>query len=148
MGQPAATGGFVADLVRQIRAGDAYGRYDSLGEEALLKPYILTKEERQAIPVLGDLDEATQGRLRDFYQAVCAAIERETGVMVGCLLDMSHEGFGRVILFAGRLIPVGRTLRDAHRFGFPSREKLAEEGERLVRSAVEMLRRFPEVAAL
>lgn len=141
-------GGFLAELIQQIRAGDPYGRYDGLGEEALLKPYILAKEERQAIPVIGDLDPATEGRLRNFYQAVCAAVERETGVMVSCVLDLSHEGFGRVVLFAGRLVVVSKTLRDAHRFGFPSREKLAEEGERLIRSAVEMLRRFPEVAAL
>ncbi len=146
--QGTTTGGFIGELIRQIRAADPYGGYDGVSEEALLRPYLLMEDERQAIPVIGDVDAATVARLRNFYQAVAASIERETGTMVGYLLDVSHEGFGRVVLFAGRLVLVSRTLRDAHRFGFVSREQLAAEGETLVRAGVEVLRRFPEVAAL
>jgi probable nitrogen fixation protein len=66
--------------------------------------------------------------------------------MVSPMMKMSHEGFGRMILTAGRLIVVNKQLRDVHRFGFPTMEKLAEEGEKLVKSAEEMIERFPEVA--
>lgn len=148
MGEATTASGFLAELVRQIRASDPYGGYDGLSEEALLRPYLLSAERRQAIPTFGELDEETEGRLRSFYQAVAAAIERETGAVVSCVLDMNREGFGRVVLFAGRLVLIDRTVRDAHRFGFPSRERLVAEGERLVRSGVETLRRHPEVAAL
>jgi hypothetical protein len=41
---------------------------------------------------------------------------------------------------------VSRTLRDAQRFGFESFEKLAEEGEKLTKSGVEFIQRFPEAA--
>jgi probable nitrogen fixation protein len=41
------------------------------------------------------------------------------------MTKMSHEGFGRTVLTTGRLIVVNRYLRDVHRFGFPSLEKLA-----------------------
>ncbi len=148
LAQDTASGGFLAELIRQIRASDPYGGFDGLSEEALLRPYLLTAERRQALPLLGDLDQATEGRLRNFYQAVAAAIEKETGAMVNYVLDLSHEGFGRVVLFAGRLVLLSKTLRDAHRFGFASREQLAAEGEKLVRAGVEALRRFPEVAAV
>lgn len=148
MEQETVTSTFVRALVQQIRASDPYGRLDAMSEEILLKPYIVSKEERQAIPIIGDIDKEVEGRLRAFYNAAAAAIEQETGVMVSSLLEMSHEGFGRVILYAGRLILVSKTLRDAHRFGFPTVEKLAAEGEKLVRAGVEMLQRFPEVAQL
>jgi probable nitrogen fixation protein len=61
-------------------------------------------------------------------------------------MKMSHEGFGRMVLIAGRLIVVNKQLRDVHRFGFPSMEKLAEEGEKLVNAGIDMINRYSEVA--
>jgi probable nitrogen fixation protein len=81
-----------------------------------------------------------------FYSAVGMAVERATGVMVSPMMKMSHEGFGRMILTAGRLIIVNKHLRDVHRFGFPTMEKMAEEGDKLVGAGVEMIKKFPEVA--
>jgi probable nitrogen fixation protein len=46
---------------------------------------------------------------------------------------------------AGRLMVVNKHLRDVHRFGFESMEKLAAEGEKLVAAGVEMIRQFPDV---
>jgi probable nitrogen fixation protein len=66
--------------------------------------------------------------------------------MVSPMMKMSHEGFGRMVLIAGRLIAVNKQLRDVHRFGFASIEKLAEEGQKLVDAGVAMVERFPEVA--
>jgi probable nitrogen fixation protein len=61
-------------------------------------------------------------------------------------MKMHHEGFGRMVLIAGRLIVVNKQLRDVHRFGFPSLEKLASEGEKLVAQGGEMIDRYSEVA--
>jgi probable nitrogen fixation protein len=74
------------------------------------------------------------------------SIERASGVMVTPMMKMHHEGFGRIVLIAGRLIVVNKQLRDVHRFGFPSMEKLAEEGEKLVAAGVDMINKYPEVA--
>jgi len=59
---------------------------------------------------------------------------------------MSHEGFGRMVLIGGRLVVVNKNLRDVHRFGFPSREKLLEEAEKLILQGTEMIERYKEVA--
>ena len=100
--------------------------------------------KRQAIPIVGDPDPETAARL--FYNAVGLSIERASGVMVTPMMKMSHEGFGRMVLIAGRLIVVNKQLRDVHRFGFPSMEKLAQEGEKLVAAGVDMINKYPEVA--
>jgi len=50
-----------------------------------------------------------------------------------------------MVLMAGRLVVVNKYLRDVHRFGFESMEKLAEEGEKVVAAGVAMIRQFPEV---
>jgi probable nitrogen fixation protein len=59
---------------------------------------------------------------------------------------MHHEGFGRMVLTAGRLVVVNKHLRDVHRFGYPSFAKLAEEGDKAVASGIEMIGKYREVA--
>jgi probable nitrogen fixation protein len=97
------------------------------------------------MPLMGDPDPDILWRLELFYNAVGLAIERETGVIATPLMKMHHEGFGRMVLIAGRLVVVNKHLRDVHRFGFESIDKLSDEGEKLVSAGVEMVRKYPEV---
>ena len=92
---------------------------------------------------MGDPDPETLWRLELFYNAVALSIERETRIMVSPMMKMHHEGFGRMILSAGRLIVVNKHMRDVHRFGFDNLGKLAEEGDKLVDAGVEMIRKYP-----
>jgi probable nitrogen fixation protein len=143
---PATESVFFKELIKQWRAQDTHGTWDNKTDLDLLEPYVMDKEKRKQIPMMGDPDPETLWRLELFYNAVGLAIERETGIMVSPMMKMHHEGFGRMILAAGRLIVINKHLRDVHRFGFPSYEKLAEEGDKLVASGVEMIRKYPEVA--
>jgi len=137
---------FVKELIKQWRAQDAHGAWDRKSDLQLLEPYILDKERRKQIPLLGDPDPETIWRLELFYNAIGLSIERATGVMVTPMMKIHHEGFGRMILAAGRLIVVNKQLRDLHRFGFNSLDKLAEEGAKFVAMGVEMVNKYPEVA--
>jgi len=137
---------FVQQLIKQLRAQDTNGTWDNKSDLQLLKPYIHTAEERRALPILGDPDPETLWHLEIFYNAIAVAIERETGQMVSPMMKMSHEGFGRMVLIAGRLVVVNKQLRDVHRFGFPSLEKLAQAGGKFFDEAVAMIRAYPEVA--
>ncbi|RQN36316.1 NifX-associated nitrogen fixation protein [Paraburkholderia tropica] len=137
---------FVQQLVRQLRAQDTHGTWEGKSDLKLLKPYILTSEERRAIPIMGDPDPETLWHLELFYNAIAVAIERETGQMVSPMMKMSHEGFGRMVLIAGRLVVVNKQLRDVHRFGFASLAKLAEAGGKFLSEAVEMIRAYPAIA--
>ncbi len=145
---PAADQTFVKELVKQWRAQDMHGAWEGKSDLDLLEPYILDKEKRRQMPIMGDPDPETLWRLELFYNAVGLAIERATGVMVSPMMKMHHEGFGRMVLIAGRLVVVNKHLRDVHRFGFPSLEKLEEEGEKFVAAAVEMIRKYPDVAKI
>lgn len=137
---------FVQQLVKQMRAQDTHGQWEGKSDLKILKPFILTPEERRAIPIMGDPDPETLWHLEIFYNAIAVAIERETGQMVSPMMKMSHEGFGRMVLIAGRLVVVNKQLRDVHRFGFPSLAKLAEAGGKFLTEAVTMIRTYPEVA--
>lgn len=137
---------FVQQLIRQMRAQDTHGTWEGRTDLQILKPFILSPEERRAIPIMGDPDPETLWHLELFYNAIAVAIERETGQMVSPMMKMSHEGFGRMVLIAGRLVVVNKQLRDVHRFGFPSLAKLAEAGGKFFDEAVEMIRTYPAVA--
>ena len=64
----------------------------------ILADFIVTKEQRRQIPIIGDPDPDMLGRVEKFYIAVGLDIERATGRMASPMMKMSHEGFGRVVL--------------------------------------------------
>ena len=107
--------------------------------------FIITKEQRREIPIIGDPDPDIMNRVEKFYIAVGLDIERVTGRMASPMMKMSHEGFGRVILTVGRLVVISKSLRDVHRFGFENFEKLAEAGEKLVEEAKTWIDAYPNV---
>jgi probable nitrogen fixation protein len=137
---------FIRELVKQLRAQDTHGTWEGKSDAKLLEPYILTAEQRRALPMMGDPDPETLWRLELFHNAIGLSIERATGCMVSPMMKMSHEGFGRAVLTAGRLIVVNRHLRDVHRFGFRDLAKLAEAGNKLVAEGIRMVETYKEVA--
>jgi probable nitrogen fixation protein len=107
---------------------------------------VLTKERKREIPVVGDPDEITLARVKSFYNAIASTIENETGLMAVPMINLTHEGFGRAIVMVGKLIVVDKTLRDIHRFGFPSLEKMCEQSDKLVDKAKDLIERFGDAA--
>lgn len=136
---------FIQELVKQWRAQDTHGTWEGKSDEALLAPYIVTREQRRQMPIMGDPDPDILWRLELFYNAVGLAIERRTGTIATPMMKMHHEGFGRMVLIAGRLIVLSKHLRDVHRFGFESMDALAAEGDKLVNDGVAMIESFPDV---
>lgn len=139
---------FAVEMVRQMRALDTYGTYDEWSVAKILEPYVLTKEMRREIPVIGDPDEITLARVKAFYNAIAAMIEKECGQMAVPMINLSHEGFGRAIITVGKLVVMDRTLRDVHRFGFESISKMKDEADKLLSVALEIVGKYSEVAQL
>ncbi len=137
---------FVSELIKVLRAQDTHGTWEGKSDLQLLGPYILTAEQRRELPIIGDPDPEILWRMELFYNAVGVAIERATGNMVSPMMKMSHEGFGRMVLLAGRLVVVNKQLRDVHRFGFASLAKLADAGGKFFTEGVSMVRQYPDVA--
>lgn len=137
---------FVKQLVKIWRAEDSHGTWEGKSDLDLLEPYILDKEKRHTLPIVGDPDPDTVWRVELFFNAVALSIEKATGVMIQPMLKMHHEGFGRMVLIGGRLIVVNKQLRDVHRFGFENLAKLAAEGDKYVADGTRMIRKFPDAA--
>lgn len=139
---------FATEMTRQIRAIDTYGTYDNLSVVEILEPFVLTKEMKREIPVIGDPDEIILSRVKGFYNAIASMIERECGLMAVPLLNLSYEGFGRVIITVGKLVVVDKSLRDVHRFGFPSLAKMKEDADKILMTALGIIGEHGDVANL
>lgn len=145
---PVLDSDFANEMVRQMRAIDTYGTYDDWSASKILEPFVLTKEMKREIPIVGDPDEITLARVKAFYNAIAALIEKECGLMAVPMLNLSHEGFGRVIITVGKLLVLDKTLRDVHRFGFPSLSKMKDEGDKLLSVALEIIGKYSDVAGM
>ena len=145
---PALSGEFAGEIARQMRAIDTYGTYDNSENVEILDPFIMTKERKREIPVVGDPDEITLARVKAYYNSLAVMIEKRTELMAVPMLNLTHEGFGRAIVSVGKLIVIDRTLRDVHRFGFASLARMQEEADKLVEKAVALIEANLAVAKL
>ncbi|MAK92984.1 MAG: hypothetical protein CMI08_10340 [Oceanospirillaceae bacterium] len=138
----------IRQIVVQLRAMDSYGTYDTWTDDKVLDPLILTKARRREIPVVGDPDETVIARVKAFYNAIAVTIEGQCGLMAVPVINLTHEGFGRAMIIVGKLVVLDKTLRDVHRFGFDSLEKLIDEMEKLSTKAVALIEEHRVVAKL
>lgn len=145
---PVITTDFGQELVKQLRALDSYGTYEDASDAQILDPFVLTKERKREIPVIGDPDELVMARVQAFYNAIAVMVEKECGKMAVPFINIGHEGFGRVLITVGKLVVLDRALRDVHRFGFASLSKMKDEGDKYLSVALELVGEYDKVAGL
>jgi probable nitrogen fixation protein len=136
----------VQDMIKQLRAIDTFGTYDGWTEARIIDPVVLTKERKQGIPVIGDPDETTIARVKAYYNSLSTLIEKKSGLMAMPMINITHEGFGRALIMVGKLIVVDKVLRDVHRWGFPSLEKLCEQADSTVEKALGLIEKYKNAA--
>ena len=139
---------FAIEMVRQMRALDAYGTYDNWSSNEILDPFVLTKQQKREIPAVGDPDEIVMSRVKAFYNAIAALIEKECGLMAVPTINLTHEGFGRALITVGKLVVMDKTVRDVHRFGFTTLSKMKDEADKILSVALEIVGEYPRVAGL
>ena len=148
MSDPLMDTDFIKEMSRQMRAIDTHGTRSGRSLEEVLEPFVLTREKKAEMPIIGDPDEETLARVKVFYNAIAVLIEKECGLMAAPIFQISHEGFGRVLIIVGKLVALDRTLRDLHRFGFASLSKMKTEADTQLSIALERVGNYPAVAGL
>ena len=130
---------FIKEMLRQTRALDNYGQWDGKAPPQILDSYVLTRERKREIPVIGDPDDQIVARVKAFHNAIAVLIEKECGLMAVPYVMLTHEGFGRALIVVGKLLVMERTLRDVHRFGFESLSKMKTEADKYLSVALEVI---------
>ncbi len=143
----ALTRPFCTALLALIRAQDRSGAMESDTDEELLAPFIVTKVQKRDIPMFGDPDPDILMRVEQIYMAVCWLIEQQTGIAAAPIMNIHHEGWGRIVILTGRLVAVNAHVRELHRFGYENLVQMETKALKLVEEGINAIRQFPDVAA-
>lgn len=134
---------FIDTLISQVRALDQFGTWANKSDENILtEKYVKTKEQLKDIPVIADIDEMQVQDIRLIFQAIALAFEKKTGIMCSVVMEMSHEGFGRAVVVADKIVITNKFFKDAHRYSFRTYDKLVEEGEKMLNSAIKIYEEY------
>jgi probable nitrogen fixation protein len=134
---------YLETLIGQVRALDQFGTWANKDDkEILCEKYVKTKEQLKDIPVIADIDEMQIQDIRLIFQALALAFEKETGIMCSVVMEMSHEGFGRAVVIADKIVIVNKFFKDAHRYSFRTYEKLEDEGQKMLDSAIKIYEEY------
>jgi probable nitrogen fixation protein len=139
-------GPVVTALLRLLRAQDHSGAWEGEPDDLLLAPFVVPKAKKRQLPLIGNPDPDVLWRVGLYFGAVAWEIERQSGRAVQPMMDINHEGWGRVALIAGRLVAVKAHLRELHRFGFESLDDLEAKAAKLVAEGVAAITTHPAVA--
>ncbi len=130
---------FWQSLIRQVRAIDQWGSWDSWTDEKIInQKYIRSKVEMADVPLVADVDERILINIRLLFQALAQSIEKKTGLMTSAIIDINSEGFGRALIVHRHIVLYEKVYREAHRFHFTSIEKLVEQGDKMLQAAISM----------
>lgn len=134
---------FIETLISQIRALDQFGTWAKKSdEEVLAEKYIKSKEALKNIPIIADIDEMQIQDIRLIFQSIALAFELKTGVMCSVVMEMSHEGFGRAVVLAEKIVVTNKFFKDAHRYSFRTYEDLIKEGGKMLGHALEIYEQY------
>ncbi len=137
---------FAKNLIRVIDSYDSLGVYRNFTpEQKMARSFLLTNEEKQQMISCGHLDDKYKSQITLFFQAVALTIEEETGKMVSSIMEINDEGFGRAVLYSGRLVLLSKGLRGTMQFGYTKMEKAIKEGEKYVADGCSWIEKYPEV---
>lgn len=138
---------FIETLVGQVRALDQFGTWANKSNEDILKEkYVKTKEDLKNIPVIADIDEMQIQDIRLIFQALALSFEQKTGVMCSVVMEMSHEGFGRAVVIADKIVIVNKFFKDAHRYSFRTYDDLIQSGNKMLNDAIDIYSKYQLVA--
>lgn len=130
---------FIETLTSQIRALDQFGTWaKKSNEEILADKYVKTKEQLKEIPIIADIDEMQIKDIRLIFQSIALAFELKMGMMCSVVMEMSHEGFGRAVVLADKIVITNKFFKDAHRYSFRTYDALVTEGGKFLKDAIEI----------
>ena len=130
---------FIETLTSQMRALDQFGTWAKKSDEEVLgEKYIKSKDALKNIPIIADIDEMQIQDIRLIFQSIALAFELKTNMMCSVVMEMSHEGFGRAVVIAEKIVVTNKFFKDAHRYSFRTYEDLVKEGGKMLKDAIEI----------
>ncbi|KWX85325.1 hypothetical protein AMQ83_25450, partial [Paenibacillus riograndensis] len=139
---------FVRRLCNLLDTADFFGRHASLSpQEKIAKLFLASAEDKNK----SDFNCAVSPKVRQqvpiLFQAIAGVMEEKSGAMVQSAAEINVEGFGRGLLYTGRVILVLKSLRAGAPFPFTSEEKTIRYGVECIEEGLDFLEKYKEMTA-
>lgn len=146
---PETAEALVRRLCNLLDAEDFFGRYAALPpQDKIAQQFLATPDDKNK----SDFNCAVSPKVRQqvplLFQAIAGVMEERSGTMIQSTAEINAEGFGRGLLYTGRVILVLKSLRAGFPFPFISEEKVICYGVECVEEGLAFLQRYKELTAL
>ncbi|WNS43444.1 DUF269 domain-containing protein [Paenibacillus sp. MMS20-IR301] len=138
----------VRRLCQLLDAGDFFGRHALLPPlEKLEKLYLASSEDKSQSEFNCAVSPKVRQQVPLLFQAMAGVMEEQTGFMIQSTAEINGEGFGRGLLYSGRVILVLRSLRAGFPFPFTSAEKTIRYGAECIEEGLAFLDKYKEITS-
>ncbi|NQX45806.1 DUF269 domain-containing protein [Paenibacillus tritici] len=145
---PETADALVRRLCHLLDAGDYFGRSSSLPPlEKIGKLFLATDEDQNQSEFNCAVSPKVRRQVPLLFQAMAGVMEERTGLMIQSTAEINGEGFGRGLLYSGRIILLLRSLRAGFPFPFISGEKMIRYGVEGIEEGLDVLKKYEEITS-
>ncbi|WP_052416711.1 DUF269 domain-containing protein [Paenibacillus sp. FSL R5-0912] len=138
----------VRRLCHLLDAGDFFGRSALLPpQEKIGKLFLASAEDKDQSEFNCAVSPKVRQQVPLLFQAMAGVIDERTGLMIQSTAEINGEGFGRGLLYSGRVILVLKSLRAGFPFPFTSTEKTIRYGVECIEEGLAFLEKYNEMTS-
>lgn len=138
----------VRRLCHLLDAGDFFGRNRMLPPlEKIGKLFLASSEDQNQSEFNCAASPKVRQQVPLLFQAMAGVMEERTGLMIQSTAEINGEGFGRGLLYSGRVILVLKSLRAGFPFPFTSAEKTLRYGVECIEEGLAFLDQYKEMTS-
>lgn len=130
-------------IVHLLDAEDHFGRNAALSvSEKIAKQFLASAEERSMSEFNCTVSPKVRAQVPQLFQAIAGVMEEQSGLLIQSAAEINAEGFGRGLLYSGRVILVLKSLRAGFPFPFTSEERLVRYGVECIEEGLAFLEQY------
>lgn len=145
---PETADALIRRLCHLLDAADFFGHSSSLPPlEKIAKLFLASAGDKDQSEFNCAVSPKVRQQVPLLFQAMAGVMEERTGLMIQSTAEINGEGFGRGLLYSGRVIVVLKSLRAGFPFPFTSAEKTISYGVECIEEGMAWLEKYKELTS-
>lgn len=139
----------VRRLCHLLDSEDFFGRHAALSaQDKIARLFLATSEDKNQSDFNCAVSPKVRLQVPMLFQAVAGVMEERSGALIQSSAEINGEGFGRALLYSGRVILVLKSLRAGFPFPFTSEDKAVRYAVACVEEGLSFMEKYNEMTAL
>lgn len=140
---------FTRRLCNLLDTADFFGKYATLSpQDKIARLFLASPEDKSQSDFNCAVSPMVRQQVPVLFQAVAGVMEERSGALIQSAAEINEEGFGRALLYSGRVILVLKSLRAGFPFPFTSEDKALQYGVACVEEGLAFWNKYKEMTAL